>query len=198
MIINVYNFFLPYGAILFSLWGTALIPEVEEMVRGRKNILKIILITATLIPAVIYIAFIFLVLGITGEKTTESALVGLKDILGNGMSSIVLLIGVVTTFTAFIALALYLRKMFVYDLKIKDKLSWAIVCLTPIVLYIIGFNSFIPIVSFIGGVMLGIEGILILLIYKKIGGKKVVIYPMMILFVIGIIYSLAIYANLLI
>ncbi|MBM3206204.1 MAG: hypothetical protein FJZ43_01090 [Candidatus Staskawiczbacteria bacterium] len=188
--IGLNNFFLPYGAILFSLWGTALIPEVEEMVRGRKKALKVILIIATLLPAVIYLAFIFLVLGISGENTTESALTGLKDVLGNGVSSVALFVGVITTFTAFIALALYLRKMFVYDLKINDKLASTIVCFTPIVLYFIGFNSFISIVSFIGGVMLGIEGILILLIYKKIGGKSIIVYPLIILFLLGIIYSI--------
>ncbi|MCJ7786981.1 hypothetical protein MUP06_02105, partial [Patescibacteria group bacterium] len=36
---NVSNLFLPYGAILFSLWGAALIPEVEEMLGEKKNLL---------------------------------------------------------------------------------------------------------------------------------------------------------------
>src|SRR3989338_7201718 len=31
------NWFLPYGAILFSLWGSGFIPEIEEMVRGNKR-----------------------------------------------------------------------------------------------------------------------------------------------------------------
>ena len=187
------NVLLPYGAILFSLCGTALIPEVEEMVRGRKQSLKKIIIIATLIPAIIYILFILLVLGITGAETTESALIGVKTVLGNGITSIILFIGVITTFTAFIASGLFLKKMFTYDLKLNEKVSWMIVCLAPLLLYILGFNSFIGIVSFIGGVLLSIDGILILLMYKKIGGRALIVYPLMTVFILGIIYSLAIF-----
>jgi len=188
------NLFLPYGALLFSLWGTALIPEAEEMIRERKNSLKKIIITATLIPAAIYLLFIFLVLGITGGQTTESALIGVKDVLGDGITSIILLIGVITTFTAFIAHGLFLKKMFTYDLGVKAKLAWLIVCVAPLLMYLLGFNSFIAIISFIGGVLLSVDGILILLMYKKIGGKKIVIYPMMLVFILGIIYSLLYFA----
>src|SRR3989344_3784389 len=38
------NWFLPYGAILFSLWGSGFIPEIEEMVRGNKRSLKAVII----------------------------------------------------------------------------------------------------------------------------------------------------------
>jgi len=194
--IHFSNLFLPYGAILFSLWGTALIPEVEEMIISKKQHLRKIIIIATLIPAAIYILFTFLVLGIT-KFPTESALVGVRNVLGNGITSIIIFIGVITTFTAFIAQGLFLKKMFTYDLGIKEKFSWMLVCFTPLALYLIGFTSFIHIVSFIGGVLLSVDGILILLMYGKIGGKKIVIYPLMAVFVLGIIYSLATSFNLL-
>lgn len=184
------NLFLPYGPILFSLWGTALIPEVEEMVRNKKWSLKKIIITATLIPAIIYLFFIFLVLGITGSQTTESALIGVKNVLGGGITSAILFIGVITTFTAFISHGLFLKKVFMYDLKVKEFPAWIIVCFTPLLLFLLGFNSFISLVSFIGGVLLGIDGILILLMYKKIGGKKIIVYPLTLFFVLGIIYSI--------
>ena len=190
LISNTKNLFLPYGAILFSLWGTALIPEAEEMIRGHKQNLRKIIITATLIPAAIYLLFVFLVLGITGTQTTESALIGIKNVLGDGITSVILFVGVVTTFTAFIAHGLFLKKVFMYDLGLKEKPSWALVCLTPLILFTLGFNSFIGIVSFIGGVLLGVDGILILLMYKKIGGKKIIIYPLILVFILGIIYSL--------
>ena len=51
-------------------------------------------------------------------------------------------------------------------------------CFTPMILIFIGIKSFIPFLSFTGGVFLGIDGILILLMYKKIGGKNIVIYPL--------------------
>jgi len=186
---GIKNLFLPYGAVMFSLWGTGMIPEVEEMLEEKKSIKKIVTI-AILIPAIIYLVFIFLVLGITGNGTTESALVGLKSFLGSGLASLGVLIGVATTFVGFITLGLTLKKMLIYDLKIKSFHSWAIVCFVPLILFLIGLNSFIGLISFIGGVLLGIDGILILLMYKKIGGKNLLIYPLSLIFIFGIIYEL--------
>jgi amino acid permease len=192
---RIKNLFLPYGAIMFSLWGTGMIPEVEEMLGKNKKLIKKIVTVAILIPAVIYLFFIFLILGITGSSTTESALVGLKNFLGNGLGSLGILVGVATTFVGFITLGTTLKKMLIYDLKIKNFYSWVIACFVPLILFLIGFNSFIGLVSFIGGVLLGIDGILILLMYKKIGGKKIVIYPLTLIFLLGIIYEI-VYLNL--
>ncbi|OGZ69432.1 MAG: hypothetical protein A3F47_01720 [Candidatus Staskawiczbacteria bacterium RIFCSPHIGHO2_12_FULL_38_11] len=184
------NLFLPYGAIMFSLWGTGLIPETEEMVPGRKKSLRKIIIISILIPAVIYLLFIFLILGISGSSTTESALLGLKDFLGGPIISIALFIGVITTFTCFINQGLLLKKVFIYDMGLKEFPAWVLVCWVPLILFFLGFNSFIALISFVGGVLLSIEGILILLMYKKIGGNKIIIYPLAIFFIVGIIYSI--------
>ena len=184
------NAFLPYGAILFSLWGTGLIPETEEMVTGRKGSLKKIIISAIVIPAAIYLAFIFLIIGISGNQASESALIGLKDFLSGPIISIALFIGVITTFTAFIAQGLLLKKIFMYDMKFPEPLAWLATCFVPLILFFIGLNSFIGLISFIGGVLLSIEGILILLMYRKIGGKKLVVYPLALFFILGIIYSI--------
>ena len=189
--LGISNLFLPYGAIMFSLWGAGLIPEVEEMVRGRKKSLKKIIIIGTLIPAVIYLLFIFLVAGITGADTTPSALVGLKNFFGGQpIALLVLSIGVLTTFTAFLAQGILLKKMFMYDMGFKHHLAWALTCLVPLGLFILGFNSFILLISFIGGVFLGVNGIFILFMYGKIGGSKKVIYPLVIFFILGIIYEI--------
>ena len=187
---EIENLFLPYGAVMFSLWGAGMIPEAEEMLGKNKKLIKKIIITAILIPAVIYLFFIFLVLGITGSATTQSALLGLKDFLGNGVVTLGILVGVATTFVGFITLGLTLKKMLIYDLKIKNFHSWVIACFVPLILFLMGLNSFIGLISFIGGVLLGIDGILILLMYKKIGGKKLLIYPLSLIFIFGIIYEI--------
>jgi len=187
---RIKNLFLPYGAVMFSLWGTGMLPEVEEMLGKNKKLIKKVVTIAILIPAVIYLFFIFLILGITGSSTTESALVGLKSFLGSGLGSLGILVGVATTFVGFITLGTTLKKMLVYDLKIKNFYSWVITCFVPLILFLVGFNSFIGLISFIGGVLLGIDGILILLMYKKIGGKKIVIYPLALIFLLGIIYEI--------
>ena len=187
---QISNLFLPYGAILFSLWGTGLIPEVEEMLRGRKKLFLKVVAISTILPAVLYLFFTFLILGITGSQTTESALTGLKTFFNSGFSVVALLIGVITTFTAFLANGLYLKKMFIYDMKFKELPAWALTCFVPLALFLLGFNSFIPLISFIGGVLLGINGIFILMMYKKIGGKNYIVYPLSFVFLLGIIYEI--------
>jgi len=182
--------FLPYGAILFSLWGAALIPEVEEMLRERKKLLKILIPISILIPIFVYLFFIYLILGITGSQTTESALTGLRNFLGDRIVSLGLFFGVLTTFTSFIALGLTLKKVFWYDLKIDKNLSWAITCFIPLALFLIGIKSFIPVIVFVGGAMLGNDGILILLMYRKINPKKILIYPLFLILLGGIIYEI--------
>lgn len=185
------NLFLPYGPILFSLWGAALIPEAEEMLGEKKYLLKKIIPFAILIPAVVYLFFIFLVLGVTGFQTTESAMTGLRNFLGGRVVSLGLFFGVLTTFTSFIALGLTLKKVLWYDLKMDKNLAWALTCFVPLILFLAGIKSFISVISFVGGIMLGIDGILILLMYKKIRPeRKVLVYPLILIFLLGIVYEM--------
>ena len=184
------HWFLPYGAILFSLWGATLIPEIEEMLGERKELMRKIIPIAILIPALVYLFFIYLILGITGPQTTESALTGLRNFLGDGIVSLALFFGVLTTFTSFIALGLTLRKVFWYDLKIEKNFAWLITCFFPLILFLIGVKQFIPVISFVGGVMLGIDGILILLMYRKIKPKQILVYPLFLILFGGIIYEI--------
>lgn len=157
---------------------------------GEKKALKWIIPVAILIPIIIYLFFIYLILGITGPETTESALTGLRNVLGDRIVSLALLFGLLTTFTSFIALGLTLKKVFWYDLKMGKNLAWAITCFVPLFLFLTGIKQFIPVISFIGAVMLGIDGILILLMYQKIkSGKKLLIYPLILIFLLGIFYE---------
>lgn len=187
---GVWDFFLPYGAIIFSLWGVGLIPEAEEMLRGNKKSFKRVIVISTLIPAIFFVLFTLVVFGITGSNTTESALIGLNNFLGNGVVLISLLMGVVITFSAFITHGLNLKRILVYDLGVKEKQAVIITCFTPMILFLLGLNSFIGMISFVGGILLGIDGILILLMYKKIGGKKLLIYPLSLVFLLGIVYEI--------
>lgn len=184
--------FLPYGAVLFSLWGASLIPEIEEMLRNNKKLLKKIIPLATLIPIVIYLFFIYLVLGITGPGTSESALIGLRNYLGEGTMNLILFFGFLTTFTSFIVFGLTLRKVFWYDLKVGKNLAWALTCFIPLILFLAGIKSFIGVIGLVGGIMLGINGVLILLMYQKIKAKKFLFLtlPLILIFAFGIIYEI--------
>jgi len=184
------NFFLPYGPLLFALWGIGLIPEIEEMLAGRKKHLKKIVAVSTILVAVFYFLFVLLILGIAGSQTDQTALTGLVNFIGNGVVSASLLVGILATLTAFITQGIVFKKVLMYDLKIKHWQAFIITCFTPMILFLLGLKSFVPIISLTGGVLLGIDGILILLMYKKIGGKNIIIYPLSLVFLLGVIYEI--------
>lgn len=186
---NWKSLFLPYGALMFALWGTGLIPEVEEMLRKKKKIFKKVIVLGTLLPAVIYLLFTVLSLSITGSQTTESALIGIRNVLGDAIS-ITLFIGVITTFASFVTQALLLQEIFMYDLKLEKFTAWVFTCFPPLIIYFLGFTSFMDLIGLVGGLFLGINGIMILMMYKKIGGKNYIIYPLSLVFIFGIIYEL--------
>jgi len=204
---NLLNFdikylFLPYGAILFSLSGTTLIPEVKEMLSKNPKKLKKLILLAISIAAITYLFFIFLILGITGQNTSDDAITGLNNFLGSGVIMLALLFGMLTVFTSFLTISLTLKKILWYDLRLKKNLAWLIACFTPLILFFAGFDNFITVIVLTGGVMLGIDVIIILLIYLKAKTKgdlkpayslsipRFLIYFLILFFIIGIIYEI--------
>ncbi len=189
-----FDFFLPYGAILFAFAGMALIPEIEEMLtlgKERKKLLKIIPI-GFFLSVFISIFFIFTVLGVSGENTTREALVGLESVLGGGVSSLMLVFGLFVIFTSIVTIGLTVKKILWYDLKIPEKAAFAVSTFVPFLLFLLGIKDFIVVIGVVGGVMIAIDAILILLMYEKIREKKVrlITYPLIFVFILGIIYEI--------
>jgi amino acid permease len=190
------DLFLPYGPTLFSLWGASMIPEVEEILgENKKNLRKVIFISI-LISALFYFLFAILVCGILGKGTSEDAISGLEKFLGKEISKILFLFGTITAFTSFVALGLTLQKVFWYDLKIEKNLSFALATLPPLIFYFLGFNRFLPVISVVGGIFLGIDGILILSMYQKhlksqiSNIKSLFVYSLILVLLGGIIYEI--------
>ncbi len=188
---NFSKIFLPYGPILFSLWGVSMIPEIEEMLGKNKKALKKVIIASLLFTAVIYLVFMLLVVGISGSQTSEDAISGLKGFISDKILSLGLFLGIVTTFTSFIALGLTIKKVFAYDFKIKPFMAFILSVSIPLILFLLGFQDFLKTISLVGGVMLGVEGTLILLMYKKVKPeKRILIYPLILVFLGGILYEI--------
>jgi amino acid permease len=192
---GIKDFFLPYGAILFALWGASLIPEIEEMLQGAKHLVKRVVSASILISAAVYLVFIFLVLGISGYLTSPEAVAGLKDRLGDGVVFFTIIFGLLTTFTSFITLGLTLKKIFNYDLGFSRGFSWAFACFAPLILFFAGLKDFIKVIGFVGAVMLAVEGILIILMYNKIKKKWLLTLPLILFLVAGIVYEIFYFVN---
>lgn len=183
----------PYGVVLFALWGMALIPEVKEMVERDRKKLRWVIILGVLSAALCYLIFIIAILGASGQTTTPNAISGFASVLGNRVIMIGYLFGLIATFTSFITLGLTLKNTFWYDFKIPEKFSFGLACLIPLGLYFAGVKNFINVIGLTGALALGLEAIIVILIYKNFIKKRFQrptpwwIYPLIFLLLAGMV-----------
>jgi amino acid permease len=163
------NLFLPFGVIMFSLVGWTAIPEMKEMLKTKKEkrSLKKIITVGTVFCALLYLFFSFIVFGISGKDTSQDALAGLVPFLGQKIILFGAIAAVFTLVDSFLIIGLSLKNTLVYDLKIPGILASFITCGLPLILFLAGLNSFIGIIGFAGTVLGAIDGIVILMIYKR-------------------------------
>ncbi len=165
--INISEWFLPYGVIMFALAGMAAVPDMVGILEHNPRLLRRAIVTGTLIPATLYVLFAFAVVGVSGMATTEEAIAGITRFLGTPAGIAASLVGVFSTFGSFIALGSVLKAMFHLDLKYGWKASWFLVILIPWLFLSAGFKSYLPIIGFLGGVCIAVDGLMTLLIYRK-------------------------------
>ena len=158
----------PYGVILFALSGAAIIPEIRRLLLPSElRRLGTIVAVGTIIPAVLYALFAAAVLGATGEATTPDAITGLGERFGPAYLLFGSAIGFLAAITSFIGLGVVLEGMFVSDFRIRPLLATGLTALIPAALYLAGFQDFIAIVSVVGALALGFDGILTLFIHRE-------------------------------
>jgi len=168
-ILNVSDIFLPFGVILFSLVGWSAIPEMVDFLKApqeRKQIKKII-ISSTLIVVVFYVFFALTVIGVAGKNVSQDTLSGLLPFLGPKVIFWGALAALITLADSFLILGLYLKNTFIYDLKVPKGLAALVACAFPLVLFLLGFRSFIATLGFVGTIVGAMEGIIIILIFRK-------------------------------
>jgi len=201
--INWHNTFLPYGAILYSLAGMAAIPEIKDFFsKKNSNIYKKSIFWGTLIPAILYLVFMFTVIGLTGNETTSEAISGLRTLFGEKVVFFGALFGFLATITSFFSLGLSLKETFICDYKINKNIAWLLVCFVPLLLFAFGFYNFVVIIVLTGALLGAIEGTMIVLIHRKIsklgnqsGGYNFKVPPalnyiIILVFVVGFICTL--------
>ncbi|MBI4132112.1 MAG: hypothetical protein HY474_00595 [Candidatus Sungbacteria bacterium] len=159
---------IPYGVLLFSLAGAAIIPDVRRALgNGIPRALATVVAAGTLIPLALYLLFAAAVAGTTGEGTTPDAISGIAGLLGPPYGIFGSAIGFLATITSFIPLSIVLEGMFAADLKLRPALATFFTLAIPPLLFAAGFHDFIVIISLIGAVAIGVDGILILLIHRR-------------------------------
>ncbi len=196
------NIFLPYGVLIYSFAGISAIPIMRDVLRGKEKILKKSIITGLSVVAIIYFTFIFLAVGVSGSFVSEDALLGMSQFLGDRIIFLGALFGLFAISTSYIAYSFYLKQALIYDLKANKNISLIIVSFIPMILFFITSATFVDIIVLLGAVFGGIEGIMLVKIYKEAKRKgsrnpeyslkipNFIFYIITFIFLVGIFYEL--------
>lgn len=167
------DWFLPYGIWLFSLTGFSALPEARYIFTGEKTIKRFrSVITASLATsAVLYLVFVFVVLGSSGADTTQDALLGIKNIIGQKALAAGSAIGFLAVFTSYLALAVGLKGLFVYDYKMNKIPAWLLATTPPFAIFLLGASDFARTLGIIGSLGMGSLGFFIILMRRKMAER---------------------------
>lgn len=165
---EIKNLLLPYGVILFAITGYTVIPKMEDLLGVEKYKLKKAIQYGTLIPAAVYLAFVVIILGVSGPITSPDAIFGFSQALN---SRIVMFLGAFLGLFAVAGAALsygiYFKETLWYDLKLNKILAWALTGLMPLFLFLLGARDMISIINIVGALFFGFQVIVILMMHKK-------------------------------
>lgn len=162
------DLFAPYGVLLFALSGAGVIPDVVTVLGRNKKMVRIAIITGSLIPAALYLLFAFAVVGVSGVGTSTEAIVGLQRTFGNNIALWASAVGFLAVLTSFVALSANFQALLSLDLAMPRRFAWLAASAIPFVLYLAGFQNFIAIISIVGVVAFGVDAILFLLMGRSV------------------------------
>lgn len=162
---------LPLAPVLFSLAGRVAIPSLISLLRAEHvpqvpRALRRAIIAGTVIPAVVYLLFVLGVFGLT-PNPTEDAVTGLASVLSGPVLLALGALGLVALWSSYITVGLDVHSILRYDLSAPRALRAALVIGGPPLLFAAGFQQFIPLIAFVGGIFLSLEGMLILLMWQQ-------------------------------
>ena len=187
--------FFPFGILLFSMAGWDAIPEIADLFKNKqeKKRLDNVIVWASVITVGLFLLFSFFVVGVSGTNTTQDSFGGLEQFLGKPIIMLGALFGLLAIVTSFLVLGNYLKNSLFRDFQIPYPLACAIALGLPLALFLAGFREFLTIIGIVGTVMGGVEGVLMILIFKiaKRKGDRIPEYeiriPSFLLFLIAII-----------
>ncbi|MBI3956405.1 MAG: hypothetical protein HY340_00235 [Candidatus Kerfeldbacteria bacterium] len=156
-----------YGVVLFSLWGLSLVPETVELVGRKKTAARRVLTYGLVATAGVYLIFTIMVFGVTGAATTPEAISGFVARFPPVVTLIGGVLGLITTFTSYIALGLTLKKTLTVDLRLAPAAANLGTLGLPLLLFLVGLTNFINVLGLTGAVLLGLEGMLVIAVAER-------------------------------
>lgn len=168
------KFFVPFGVILFALHASPAIAEAHALLRGDVAKFRRAVTIGTLIPIVTYILFATAVVGVTGRGTALIATLGLSSNFGSFVGLLGNIFAALAMGTGFVGLGTAFRDTLRWDYKVPVLVAAILVSCVPLALLLAGITNFISILSVVGSLFIGVEAVLVCLIYAKIRHKSLI------------------------
>lgn len=193
---------IPYGVLLFAFGGQGAIFSIREILYKEQKKVKSAVMIGGLSVMLIYTLFTIMIVGVTGLQTTQIATIGLEKSLGSHTVLASNIFAFLAMMTSFLTVGLSVRQIYRYDYRLPVWLSWLLIFVVPLLIFLFVSQSFIQIISIAGSLTFGLSGILIVWTFwksRKAGDQspeyklpnlKIIGAILMIIFAIGIIYTL--------
>lgn len=168
-ILNPKAAFVPFGPVLFSFLGFSAIPALVAYVRKESvpfASMKKAIVIGSLIPAFFYFLFVVSIWGMSSIVSPDSV----SGLFANTPYIILFslsILGFVSLWDSYSAVGRDINKLLEYEWNASPGIALAVTAGAPLVLYFLGFQDFITIISAVGGILFSVWGILIIFAWKK-------------------------------
>lgn len=189
---------LPYGVVLFAYGGLGMVPEMRDILGGKKKLLDESILLSFGIVALIYFLFAAIVIGVSGTGTSPEALASLGAALGPTVAFLAPILGLLAVLTSFLMLTIQVVDTLEFDYKVHFIFAWLVAVMVPLVVFLIGARDFIGVIGFTGAVLGGITGLIIVYMYERArqpilqSRKYKLMFPRPLMWLIGAIFVLGI------
>ncbi|MCA9397716.1 hypothetical protein KC573_02705 [candidate division WWE3 bacterium] len=192
---------LPYGVLLFAFSGYSVLPEIGRITQYDPSLLKKAILGGTGLVALVYLGFSTVVLGVSGQGTSQDGITGLLPFLETHIVQMGIVIGVLAIGTSFISMGHVLRDLYQEDLSLSGPLAWFLAVYPSLLLFLAGQLSFVRILEFTGALTVGLSGILLFIMYimlskdpkrefSVIKVPRTIMYIAMVIFASGVLYEI--------
>lgn len=178
-----------YGVSLFSLYGASAVPELKKRLLSSRDIV-VVAVLGTLLPAIIYILFVFGIIGLSGGIPSSDALSGILEFQSLKLVGAVL--GFLAVITSYWAIAMNLKHVLAFDFRVPRLVSAGLVLIVPAALYFIIHASFLDLIGFVGSVALSLEALAIIaiaMVARKKNSDIAKVLPLFTLVIAGAFFA---------
>lgn len=190
------EYFLPFGPLLFALAARAAIPGVISEYRAAKKkntpfSIAVTLAIGTILPILVYLFFAFGVLRLNAYPPPE----GINGLfLSSFLTRLLGVLGLTTLFTSYFVMGRNIRDILRTDLSAPNSLAFGIPIALPLIFYALGLRDFLVAVSIAGGIFLSFESLFIITMWRKAFPKnpfRLISAPLYAIFVIALVYTIS-------